>query len=91
MSVTLIDTIRTARKEYRCDASEIFRDAGLGPDDMDEDGDWEIVQKAKADGWVIKSGDKYRFVRSIESGLFETYRARLDMDDLCMRLDFCED
>ena len=80
---TLSDTIHTARRDYTCDASHTFLAIGFGPKELD-DSDWEIVRKAEADGFKIKAGTKYRKVVYTDGGL-ETFRARLDMDDICLR------
>lgn len=80
----LSDSIHTARVDYRCDASRQFLDIHFGRDEVNPE-DWEIVRQAEADGFKIKAGTKYRKVVYAHYGSLETFKARLDMDGVCIR------
>ena len=91
MSDILRDTKQYAKKHYHCDACETWLDTGYYQSDVSSD-DWMIVTAAKADGWRILPGQQYRKVIYAENNTIKAYRARLDMDALCDRLDlFIED
>jgi hypothetical protein len=87
---TLSDINQIARNSYPCDACEIWLNTGYDESDVSAD-DWLIIEGARADKWKIRKGTKYRKVVSVDNGLFSTYRARIDMDALCSRLDLYGD
>lgn len=87
----LSDTTQTAMASYPCDACEIWLITGYDQSDVSAD-DWLIVEGAKADKWKICKGTKYRKIVAIDdNGRFSTYRARIDMENLCNRLDLYGD
>jgi hypothetical protein len=90
MMTVLSDTIQTSMAFYPCDACEIWLNTGYDKPDVSV-GDWLVIEGARADKWKIRKGVKYRKIISIDNGQFSTYRARLDMDNLCNRLDLYED
>lgn len=86
----LKDTKQYATKFYKCDACEVWNLSGYGKDDVIAD-DWLIIEGAQADRWKIRKGAQYRKVVYKDGGEFVTYRARIDMDALCHRLELFED
>lgn len=87
MIVVLRDEVVRARKSYACDACWIWNDRAV--DDVTAD-ERLIIQAVQADKWSIKPGDLYRKTIYLDGGL-RTYRARLDMDKLCLRYDLYDE
>jgi hypothetical protein len=84
------DTTQYASKLYPCDACAAWHRSGYGQQDVSED-DWLIIEGAKADKWKILKGEQYRKIVYKDGGEFVTYRARIDMDALCLRLKLFDD
>ena len=80
------DKIVTARKHYRCDASEQWRRFGYTVADCKTSEQRMMVESAEADKWRILPGQAYRKVTGIQGGEFSTYRARPGMDAVCRDL-----
>ena len=57
----LTDEVRTARKFYACDASELWRNYGPPSDAVNAD-DRLVLEGVKADKWKIRPGQRYRCV-----------------------------
>ena len=86
----LKDEVRTARKFYHCDASEMWR--SYGPPETELTADERLVlDGAKADKWKIRPGQRYRCVVFRDGRELVTQRARLDMDALCQRHELYDD
>ena len=83
------NTEPTARKEYRCQASEWVNNM-MGRDDFTPD-ELIIFDKAKAEKFKILKGTKYRKVSGIWEGESSVFRARPDMDDICLKYDLYDD
>ena len=83
MSVILKDEFRNARKHYKCDATELFHCAGIGPQGLNAD-EKLILDAADADRGKILPGQRYRYVRGIHEGRMFTFRARCGMDSICI-------
>lgn len=79
-----------ASKDYACDACAAWQRSGYGQQDVSTD-DWLIIEGAQADKWKIRRGEKYRKLVYKDGGEFVTYRARIDMDALAMRLELFEE
>ncbi len=79
-----------ASKDYACDACAAWHRSGYGQQDVSTD-DWLIIEGAQADKWKIRRGEKYRKIVYKDGGEFVTYRARIDMDALAMRLELFEE
>ena len=79
-----------ARKDYRCEASEIFLESGLESGDLDQK-DCQSLNQAHSDRWMIRKGQPYRKAIMVDAGIFTTYRARLDMDAICTKHKLFED
>lgn len=62
------DKIVTAKKHYRCDASEQWNCAGYSLAEC-ETGEQQLVEAAEADKWRILPGQAYRKVTGIHDGL----------------------
>ena len=86
----LKDTTPCATKLYACDACAAWCRSGYGQRDVSTD-DWLIIEGAKADKWKIRKGEQYRKIVYKDGGEFVTYRARIDMDALAMRLELFEE
>ena len=78
----LRDDIRTARKFYDCDASEMWRSYGPPREAVSAD-ERLVLEGVEADKWKIRPGQRYRYVAHTEGRRMEVFRARLDMDGLC--------
>ncbi len=86
----LKDEVRTARKFYACDASELWCNYGPPSDAVTAD-DRLVLDGVKADKWKIRPGQRYRCVVFRDGRELVTQRARLDMDALCQRHDLYDD
>jgi len=86
----LSEKIVTAKKHYECDASRVFLQSGYGENELSAD-DWLIVQGCEADKWKIKPAQKYRKTVYVDMGKIWTFRARLDMDSICVRYEMYDD
>lgn len=87
MDVVLKDEVRTARKEYRCDAYDWWRRCGLSADDCATEDQRQALAQAQIDGGKIEPGEKYRYIRGVHEGAMCTWRERLDTGALCRDLD----
>lgn len=76
----------TARKHYRCDASEQWLRSGYTVVDCETDCQVLFVDAAEADKWRILPGQAYRKIVGIQDGEFYTYRARPGMHAVCNEL-----
>lgn len=74
-----------ARKDYHCDASEYINEA-LG-ESIFSFSDLRLIAKAKQDKWRIKKGQKYIKVKGKWDGDFCVFRARPELNDLCLKHD----
>ena len=79
-------SVRVARKEYDCDAWPWIDNSGLVDEDYTEE-QFLVLAEAKKQGCKILKGDKYLHVKGKFEGDWCTYRARLDLNDLCNELD----
>ena len=91
MERVLTDKIMTARKHYRCDASELWRRSGYTVADCETSEQRLMVEAAEADKWRILPGQLYRKVKGIYEGELSTYRARLGMDSVCHDLELFDE
>ena len=86
MDHVFTDKVVTAKKPYRCDASEKWKCAGYTLADCETVEQRLIVEASEADKWRIFPGQAYRKVTGINDGDFFTYRARPGMDAVCVDL-----
>lgn len=91
MDVCLKNEVRTARKEYVCDAYAWWVDCGMTENDCTNDEQRKALAAAKAANGRILPGTKYRYLRGPFDGHMSTWRAGLAMDDLCRELHLYED
>ena len=91
MDHVFTDKVVTAKKHYRCDASEQWNRAGYTLDECETGEQRMIVEAAEADKWRILPGQAYRKVIGIHDGAFCTYRARPGMDAVCNDLDLFDE
>lgn len=73
----------TARKSYPCDAAQVVIDNApffeYSPDE------YAAIETAKANGYRILAGEKYVKCVGVWEGQFETFRARFDLDEICLK------
>ncbi len=81
---------RKAIKEYHCQAYGFINNSGLGDDDFSPEEAATIAQAA-AEDYKILPGTKYVRIRGKWEGEWITFRARIDLDDICMRYRLYED
>jgi len=82
-------TFPVARKNYRCEASDWISNSMRYGDLTEED--QAIWEKAKKEGCKILKGTRYKKITGKYEGEMSTYRARLDLDDLCCRYSLYPD
>jgi uncharacterized heparinase superfamily protein len=81
----------TAKKRYRCDASEQWLISGYSADDCKTEEQRAAVMDAEADGWQILVGQKYLRRIQVYQGDFRTFRTRPDMDAVCNELELWDE
>lgn len=91
MERVFTDKIVTAKKHYRCDASEQWRRSSYTLSDCETDEQRLMVEAAEADLWRILPGQAYRKMTGIQDGDFCTYRARPGMDAVCHDLEMWDE
>jgi hypothetical protein len=81
--------VKSARKEYRCDASDFLRD---GLDNIDPGiltfAERRAIVRARQDYWKIKKGQPYTYQFSKYDGDPFVFRARTEIHELCLNHDF---
>lgn len=82
-------TTPVARKEYDCGAWQWIDNAGLGERDFEPD-ELQTIKKAERERFKILKGTKYICVRGKWEGEFSTFRARADLDKICLKYDLYE-
>lgn len=83
------DSEPISRKEYYCDAYRYFL-SNMAERDFNGD-DLLIYQAAKADKFKIKKGTKYFKRTGLFDGMWQTFRARIDMHNLCIKHELYEE
>jgi len=84
------ETRPVAQKDYDCDASPWIYNGDMNRDCYEYHELRDIV-RAKRDGYMIKKGMRYIKQTLKDRGDIYTFRARLDMHDLCLKYDIYED
>ena len=79
------NTIQRARKEYRCDAME-FIDNMMSLEEFTED-EQALILKAKSERCKITKGSIYVKTSGKWEGDFTVFRARLEIDTICLKYD----
>lgn len=75
--------IRTARKEYYCDACEWIENQDAREEFGEED--LAIWEKAKSEKCRIRKGTKYIINKGKYEGDWSVFRARPEIDELCQK------
>jgi len=83
-------TSPVARKDYHCEASDWISNS-IGYDDELSEEDQATWEKAQEEGCKILKGTRYQKVTGKYEGEMSTYRARLDLDDICCRYSLYPD
>jgi len=74
----------TARKEYDCQAKDWIVNGINNGAEFSED-DQKIIDHARSEDWKIKKGTQYAKTQGMWEGEFEVFRARKDLDLICMK------
>jgi len=77
------NTEPVARKEYRCDAADCIHRV-ICFEDLEGD-EIPVYQKAKAEGFKILKGTKYLKTSGFWEGEPSVFRARPDLDEICLK------
>ena len=80
----------TARRNYRCDASEILVNTGCAKEDFEPD-EWKLISQAKEDGFRILKGSEYIKTKGKYDGDFAEFRARPEIDAICIKYDLYDE
>ena len=88
MSQVLSETHPIARKDYPCGACEWLLKGGLPDLKYSEAKLWI---KAQREGFKIKAGTRYLKQANIFGGDFCCFRARPEINELCMKYDIYEE
>jgi hypothetical protein len=76
------ETQPTARKDYLCGASDWL--SNYSDDEFDEL-ELTIIARARHENNKILKGTKYIKVTGKWEGEFSTFRARIDLNDICIK------
>lgn len=76
-----------AKKTYNCDACYWWLRSGFTLDDCENEEQINAFIDARYDKWKILPGQRYRKIVGIYEGEIVTFKARIDMDDMCKQLD----
>lgn len=93
MSDFHVETVRTARKDYRCDISRwILNDSGP-LDDLPgiTAEDAEIMRKIQTDGCRIRKGDRYVYQSGVYDGYWYNRRAIPEVLRIAYKCGFFRD
>ena len=85
-----IESEPVARKEYACDASIELLAFGFDQRDFAPE-DWNTIKQAEKEGCKILPGKPYRKVKGKFEGAFHVFRARKDMDAICIKYNLYEE
>lgn len=89
---TFESKIVKAKKKYKCDASDLFNGlASYTINDCETVEQRLLYMNAQADNFKILPGQKYRKTVCIVDGMWQVFRCRLDMDELCNQLKLYEE
>lgn len=85
-----VTTTQRARKDYPCGAWEWISNSGYSERDFKPE-DWQVIENARADDFMIKKGTEYTQTKGKWEGEFCTFRARIDLDKICSDYDLYPD
>lgn len=86
----LTEEIRKANKEHHCLASYWWCNSNFGEGDVSPC-DWKIIKSAEADRFKILKGENYLYQTFVYHGTIHTFKARLDMHNICCKYDLYPD
>ena len=75
-------TYSVAKNAYRCEACEWLNNIPIDEGDLSEK-EIQTLADAKADGYKILPGQKYIKTRGLWEGKWETFGARIDVNQIC--------
>lgn len=85
-------TVQKANKEYHCDAASWIKNSDVGTNDFDfTEKDLATVKKAKSENWKIKKGTIYIKTTGMWDGEFSVFKARIDLNEICINYDIYEE
>jgi len=90
VSRILRDSKPVARKEYDCEASDWLLNSNMGEEDMTPE-EWQTIKNAEAERFKILPGRLHVSQAGIYEGEFYTFRARIDINDICLKYDIYEE
>lgn len=73
-----------AKKHYQCQACEWLVNIPIEEIELSDD-ERLCLDAAKADHWKILPGQKYIKIRGKFDGEWQTFRARIDVNEICKR------
>lgn len=82
----LSDKVRRANKDHKCDACYWWDRSNFGQKDV-TDVEWLVIETAKREGWKILKGSQYVFQSFVYDGDIQTFKARLDVDEVCRKYE----
>jgi len=90
----LTSELRTARKNYECDATALFHDylcnSGMGRNDLTPDHQL-LLDAAEADKGSILPGQMYYYQCGVDDGRMYTWRSRPGMQSVCQAHELFEE
>ena len=90
MDTVLKDEVRTARKQYKCDAYAWWNSCNMSLNDCETPEQRLVVEACEADKGKILPGQTYRYQRGLFEGHMVTWRERVGMADVCRALGLYE-
>mgnify|MGYP003641844858 CR=1 FL=1 len=78
-------TTQKARKEYRCDAMEIIHNS-MAIEEFTQD-EQVLIIKAESESCKITKGSIYTKCSGKWDGEFTVFRARIEIDTICLKYD----
>ena len=79
-----------ARKDYHCDAAEWINNSDLGDDEFTVE-DLALIEKARSEGFKVLKGHKYIKVSGKWEGNFEVFRARPELNQICVEYEIYDE
>lgn len=80
------ESTQTARKDYFCDGCNRILESGHLSIGMNF-AQYRVFARAKRLNFWIKKGERYRKIISRYEGRLVAFRVRVDIDDICEKLD----
>ena len=76
------ETQPIARKDYHCEASDWL--GNFSDDEFDEE-ELTVIARARHEGFKILKGERYTKTTGKWEGEFSTFRARIDLNNICIK------